>query len=146
MILLKSTMKKVLRLMIHSKTSGYLDLRLNLFHELINSSKELLLNISNHHFDHFADHLSAREQLFNKIILLDKQNSNDERSIDASMIQVFKELDDKMEQTESDLITTLSLKIHQLGTDYENKVKGLVTLKGYKNTYFNENKETIGIV
>lgn len=128
------------------KTSTYLELRLNLFHELINSSKQLLLNISNNNFDLFSDQLMARNKLFHKINELDKKNSTERTDTDTSSLQVFLDLDEEIKRKESDLITAVSLKIQQLGSEYENKAKGLLTLKGYKNTYFSENKETIGIV
>ena len=62
------------------------------------------------------------------------------------MLQVISDYTDEIKLVESDLVTKLSLKIKQFGSEYNNRAKGLETLKGYRNTYFNETKETIGIV
>ena len=115
------------------------------FEEYVVLSKHLLKLISDNHFDNLKNSLEERGNLLQKLnethILISSQHTltNEQKERFTEIIKEIKEL-------EAQILTNISLKIDKANSEYESTAKGLTTLKGYRKTFFEDSKETIGII
>jgi hypothetical protein len=121
--------------------------RIVLLDELSSIDEKIESCIDNQDYQILIKELNFRADLLQKIIKLDEVISakNGEKSqIREEQVTRHAELIEKIKNAESTILTKLYLKKDEVFSDYQNLVRGLDTLKGYRDSLHKE-KDTINI-
>ena len=122
--------------------------RIVLLDELATIDDKIEHCIDNQDYQILITELNFRATLLEKIIKIDESLASkkpEKNRINEDQRKKHSELIEKIKNAESHILTKLYLKKDEVFTDYQNLVRGLDTLKGYRDSLHKE-KDTIKIL